>query len=85
MLESCMEAPPTPRRRVSTASRTSKTSRSSRQVASSEDEDSDAAPAFDVQPMDRISLLNKTDFEGENCYELRMDTLYLFCSSNHSR
>ncbi|CAB3259639.1 unnamed protein product [Arctia plantaginis] len=64
MLESCMEAPPTPRRRTSTASRTSRTSRTSRAAASSDDDDSDVTPAFDVQPMDRMSLLNKTDFEG---------------------
>ncbi|XP_075978730.1 AT hook containing transcription factor 1 homolog isoform X2 [Anticarsia gemmatalis] len=66
VLESWMEpVASSPRRRASTTSRTSRTSAASRSSrAASDDDDSDVTPAFDVQPMDRISLLNKTDFEG---------------------
>ncbi|XP_063892845.1 protein ELYS isoform X2 [Helicoverpa armigera] len=61
VLESWLEPQPSPRRRLSTASRTS------RSIASEVDDDdasSTHSAAFDVQPIDRISLLNKTDFEG---------------------
>ncbi|KAF9811451.1 hypothetical protein SFRURICE_002820 [Spodoptera frugiperda] len=69
VLESWLEPQPhaSPRRRLSTASRTSRTSHTSRSVASEADDDdasSTHSAAFDVQPIDRISLLNKTDFEG---------------------
>ncbi|CAH0584101.1 unnamed protein product [Chrysodeixis includens] len=60
VLESWLEPPPqSPRRRASTTSRTS------RSVVSEADDDDDSThSAFDVQPIDRISLLNKTDFEA---------------------
>uniref|UniRef100_A0A2A4J7T4 Uncharacterized protein n=1 Tax=Heliothis virescens TaxID=7102 RepID=A0A2A4J7T4_HELVI len=61
VLESWLEPQPSPRRRLSTASRTS------RSIASEVDDDdasSTHSAAFDVQPIDRISLLNKTDFEA---------------------
>ncbi|XP_022829772.1 protein ELYS isoform X2 [Spodoptera litura] len=69
VLESWLEPQPhaSPRRRLSTASRTSRTSHTSRSVASEADDDdasSTHSAAFDVQPIDRISLLNKTDFEA---------------------
>ncbi|CAH0694290.1 unnamed protein product [Spodoptera exigua] len=69
VLESWLEpqAQASPRRRLSTASRTSHTSHTSRSIASEADDDdasSTHSAAFDVQPIDRISLLNKTDFEA---------------------
>ncbi|KAH9638991.1 hypothetical protein HF086_000917, partial [Spodoptera exigua] len=79
VLESWLEpqAQASPRRRLSTASRTSRTSHTSRSVASEADDDdasSTHSAAFDVQPIDRISLLNKTDFEGlADPDELQMD------------
>ncbi|XP_026732678.1 protein ELYS isoform X2 [Trichoplusia ni] len=71
VLESWLE-PQTqsPRRRASTTSRTSRSV-----VSEAEDDDASSThSAFDVQPIDRISLLNKTDFEGSpDLDELRAD------------
>ncbi|KAJ8716282.1 hypothetical protein PYW08_013567 [Mythimna loreyi] len=64
VLESWLEPAASPRRRLSTASRTSVTSRSVASEADDDDASSTHSAAFDVQPIDRISLLNKTDFEG---------------------
>ncbi|KAJ2944205.1 hypothetical protein O0L34_g18182 [Tuta absoluta] len=65
LLESWLEPRPSPaRRRPSTASRTSVASIASEQEIDEDDASSTHSGAFDVQPIDRISLMNKGDFEG---------------------
>ncbi|KAI5644097.1 nuclear pore complex assembly domain-containing protein [Phthorimaea operculella] len=65
LLESWLEPKPSPsRRRPSTTTRASVTSLASDQEVDEDDASSTHSGAFDVQPIDRISLLNKGDFEG---------------------
>ncbi|KAJ0178460.1 hypothetical protein K1T71_006283 [Dendrolimus kikuchii] len=67
VLESWLEPAPSPSRpprRTSTASRASRTSVISEQSHDEDDVSSTHSSTFDVQPIDRISLMNKPDFEG---------------------
>lgn len=66
MLESWLD----PKRAVSPRRPTSNVSRSVISEQSNEDDEvaSMHSEAFDVQPIDRISLLNKTEFQGKKWY-----------------